>query len=213
MSSHDHSRQNQPTSSEVQRDFGRFSSTPFGVGSGQSMDDAVEVVKVVDELLNCPVRYVDDNGYTHEITAGAVSPEIRAVATVHCKSKTLENGHVDIEFRLKAQVDGRAVTDWLVETYNPYFGCDIRYMAWHDRWVVMIYREKHHTYACSHSIEGKMQLVRLTDEWLVTDNQITCRSEEPDLVDRFGLPALDRLPPMSAHEARQAGTLPPDYDR
>lgn len=204
---------NQPAYSEAYRDYERYGPTPFGVGSGQSMDDAETVIRAVSELLTCPVRYVDANGYTHEITAGAVHPGIRAVASVHCKSKNLRNGHVDIEFRLKAQVDGRAVTDWIVQTYNPYFGCDVRYMGWHDGWVVMIYREKHHTYACSHSVAGDRQLVQLTDEWLVANNRITCRSEEPDLVDRFGLPNLDRLPPMAADEARQAGMLPPDYDR
>jgi hypothetical protein len=213
MSSTEHPPLNQPSSSDVYTDFGRFGSTPLGMGTGQSMADTTEVISAVSDLLNCPVRYVDANGYTHEITAGAVNPILRAVAAVHCKSKTLENNYVDIEFRLKAQVDGRGVTDWLVETYNPYFGCDVRYMAWHDRSVVMIYREKHHTYACSHSDSGMRQLVQLTDEWLVTANQIICRSEEPNLVDRFALPDLNRLPPMSADEARQAGMLPPDYDR
>src|SRR5579875_1128622 len=88
---------NQPAYSEAHRDFGKYGPTPFGVGSGQSMDDAATVIKAVSELLSCPVRYVDANGYTHEITAGAVHPGIRAVASVHCKSKTLGNGYVDIE--------------------------------------------------------------------------------------------------------------------
>jgi len=204
---------NQPAYSEAHRDFERYGPTPFGVGSGQSMDNAATVIRAVSELLHCPVRHVDADGYTHEITAGAVHPGIRAVASVPCKSKTLESGYVDIEFRFKAQVDGRAVTEWIVQTYNPYFGCDVRYMGWHDRWVVMIYREKHHTYACSHSVAGERRLAQLTNEWLVTDNQIICRSEEPDLVDRFRLPDLDRLPPLSADKARRAGMLPPDYDR
>lgn len=213
MASDEDTPQNQPTSPDDDRRFNRLVSVSLGVGSGRSMEDAGNVVRVVSELLHCPVRHVDENGYQHEITAGAVHPGSKAVAWVHCKSKTLANGHVDIEFRLKAQADGRPLIDWIVETYNPYFGCHVEYLAWHDRRVVMVYREKHHTYACSHPLTGGQQRVQLTKEWLVTESQITCRSQEPDLVDRFALPDLRRLPAMSADEARKAGTLPPEYDR
>src|SRR5262249_19619119 len=57
------------------------------------------------------------------------------------------------------------------------------------------------------------QLVQLTEEWLLTENQITCRSEQPDLVESYALPDLHHLPAMSAADARRAGMLPPDYDR
>lgn len=180
---------------------------------GQSVLDAENAIRKVGKVINRPVRFVDETGYEHEITAGAVDSTNQAVAWVQCKSKTLENGHVDIEFRLKAQADGRTVIDWVVETYNPYFGCDVRYMAWHDRRVVMVYREKHHTYACSHTLTDERQLVQLTEEWLVTNSQITCRSQEADLVDCFALPDLHQLPAMSAEEARRSGVLPPEYDR
>jgi hypothetical protein len=213
MGSNEDAPRIRPDHAEGERTFGGFGLTPFGVGDGPSMSNAEESIRTVSELLKSPVRHVDEIGYEHEITAGAVHPAIKAIASVHRKSKTLERGFVDIEFRLKAQVDGRSVIDWVVETYNPYFGCDVRYMAWHDRWIVMIYREKHHTYACSHSSTGESQLVQLRDEWLVTDNQIICRSMEPDFVDRFGLPDLHGVPPISAEVARQEGVLPPDYDR
>lgn len=180
---------------------------------GQPLVNPEDSIQAVCDWLGRPVRFVDEKGYEDEITAGAVHPTMSWPAWVRCRRKTLAKGFVDIEFRLQVQVEDRLAIDWVVETYNPYFGCDVRYMAWHDRWVVMLYREKHHTYASSHSVKGGRQLVQLTDEWLVTDNQIICRSEEPDRVDCVALPDLHRLPPMSADEARQAGMLPPEYDR
>ena len=179
----------------------------------QSVLNPEHAIRVVCERLNRPIRLVDEHGYEDEITAGAVHPANGWLAWVRCKRKTLANGVVDIEFRLEAQIEGPLAIDWIIQTYNPYFGCHVEYIAWHDRRIIIVYREKHHTYACSHSVEGDRQLVQLTDEWLVAGNQITCRSQEPDFVDCFALPDLRRIAPISASEARQAGVLPPEYDR
>jgi hypothetical protein len=187
-------------------------SQPISPG-GQSPLNPEDSIQAVCERLGRAVHFVDEKGYEDEITAGAIHPTTGWLAWVRCKRKTQANGFVDIEFRLQAQAEDRLSIDWIVETYNPYFGCDVRYMSWQDRWVILVYREKHHTYACSHTLTGERQLVQLTEEWLVTDSQITCRSQEPDLVDCFTLPDLPRLPPLSADEARRAGMLPPEYDR
>lgn len=58
------------------------------------MESAADVTSAISEPLQTPVRSVDKEGYEHEITAGAIHPGIKAVAWVHCKSKTLENGYV-----------------------------------------------------------------------------------------------------------------------
>ena len=113
---------------------------------------------------------------------------------------------------MKAQADGRIVIDWPVETYNPFYGCRVGYLAWHGDRVVIVYREKHHTYACSLGADGTRQVIQIADQWLVVGDQLTFRSEEPDFVERLACPELKRLDPVPADEVRQAGMLPRDYD-
>lgn len=101
-----------------------------------------------------------------------------------------------------------------METYNPFFGCRVGYMAWHGERVVVIDREKHDTYACSLSTTGgRRELVEIADEWAVVGDRITYCSDQPDLVERLALPDLHRLAGISSTEAREMGLLPPGYDR
>src|SRR5262249_9714256 len=158
-------------------------------------------------------RLVDARGYEREIIAGAVHPENGWIAWVEYRCKVQRAGYLDIEFRLKALVEGRGAIDWIVETYNPFFGCRVGYMAWHAGRVVVNYREKHDTYACSLSATGgRGELVKIADEWAVVENQITYCSDEPDFVERLALPDLRRLARISSTEARETGLLPPGYD-
>jgi hypothetical protein len=192
--------------------FHKFGFIPVGVASGRRLADGDEAIRVVCNRLDRPNRFIDEDGYEREITAGAVHPETDGIAWVEYRCKERANGHVDVEFRLKAQVEGRPAIDWNVKTYNPFFGCRVGYMAWHDDRVVVIYREKHHTYACSLCPSGARELVQIADEWAVVGDQISFRSDEPGFVECLALPELRPLPRISSSEARRTGLLPPDYD-
>ncbi len=190
-----------------------FGFIPIGVAGARSMDHGEESIRAVCECLDRPVRFIDAKGYERGITAGAVHPEKGWIAWVEYRCKTRWDGWVNIEFRLKARVDDRDAINWIVETYNPFFGCRVGYLAWHHGRVVVIYREKHRTYACSLSAtREKRVLVEMTDEWAVVGDQITFRSREPGFVESLSLPELRRRARISSTEARAAGVLPPDYD-
>jgi hypothetical protein len=204
--------QDQPSYPGGVPNYHKFGFIPVGVASGRPLDQADEMIRTVCERLNRPDCYVDEDGYERGITAGAVHPEKNWCAWVEYRCKERANGYVDIEFRLKAEVESRLAIDWIVETYNPYFGCRVGYMAWHGDRVVVIYREKHHTYAFSHSPSGARELVQIADEWAVVGDRIGFRSDEPGFVERLTLPELRRLDRVSSTEARKSGLLPPDYD-
>jgi hypothetical protein len=208
----DDQRKEEPAYPDGIPNFNRFGMLSFGVALSPSAPNAEETIRAVGEALNRPAHHVDQDGYEHEITAGAVHPGHGSVAWVEYRCKKLDNGHVDIEFSVKAQAGGRIVIDWLVETYNPFFGCRVDYMAWHGDRVVIVYREKHHTYACSLGVDGTRQVIQIADQWLAVGDQLTFRSEEPDFVERLAFPELQRLDPVPADEVRQAGMLPRDYD-
>lgn len=194
--------------------FRKLGFLPIGVAGGHPMGHGEEAIRAVCERLDRPAHLVDAEGYEREITAGAVHPEKDWIAWVEYCCKERRARYLDIEFRLKAQADGREAIDWIVETYNPFFGCRVGYMAWHGERVVIIYREKHETYACSLSATGgRRELVEIADQWAVVGDQITSCSDEPDFVERFALPDLRRLARISSTEAREGGVLPPGYDR
>ena len=204
--------QGQPSYPEGVPNPDKFGFIPLGVASGRPMEHGAEPVGAVCERLSRPDRFVDGDGYERGITAGAIHPERDRIAWVEYRCKQRRDGFLDIEFRLKAQVDGRPAIDWIVKTYNPYFGCRVGYMAWHGDRVVVIYREKHQTYACSLCPSGARELVPTADEWAVVGDQISFRSDEPGFVERLALPELRPLPRVSSTEARETGLLPPDYD-
>ena len=192
----------------------RLGFIPIGVAGSRPMEDGDEAIAAVCERLERPVRIIDANGYEREITAAAVHPEEDWIAWVEYRCKEQRAHYLDIEFRLKARVDGREAIDWIVETYNPFFGCRVGYMAWHGERVVVIYREKHDSYACSLSVTGgRRERVQIADEWAVVGDEISYCGEEPDFVERLSLPDLQRLARISSNDARAAGLLPPGYDR
>ena len=194
--------------------FHRLGFLPIGVAGSRPMEGGAEAIEAVCERLDRPARFIDSDGYEREITAGAVHPERGWIAWVEYRCKERRPGYLDIEFRLKARVDVREAIDWIVETYNPFFGCRVGYMAWHGERVVVIYREKHDSYACSLSATGgRRELVEIADEWAVVGDEITYCSEEPDFAERLALPDLRRLARVSLDDAREAGLLPPGYDR
>jgi hypothetical protein len=178
---------------------------------GLGPTDATDVVEVIAGMLNRPIEFVDDRGFERSIIAGAFDAEHKRFAWVESKSKKLP-GYVDVEFRLNALVDDRLVIDWAVQTYNPYFGCHVGYMRWHDQRLVLIYREKHHTYACSFLLDGRLTRKQITDEWVVTEGQIGFVSEQIDLVERLSLPDLSPMQAIGGEEARSKGVLPPSFD-
>lgn len=176
-----------------------------GLGPTGSSAAAIQVARV----LNRPVEFVDEQGYERLITAGAMDAEGTRLAWVENKSKEITSQYVDVEFRLKVMVDDQIVVDWVVQTYNPYFGCHVGYMAWHDQQVILVYQEKHHTYACAAPVDGAVRCERIGDCWHVAPDQISFVSDRPYLVERLSLPALTRLSDLSGEDAQAAGVFPP----
>jgi len=190
----------------------KFGFIPIGVAGARAMDDPEEIISAACKRLNRPVRFIDGRGYEDEVTAAAIDPERDRIAWVEYRCKETRTGYFHVKFRLKTQTDGRPGINWVIDTYNPVFGCAVGYLAWHGERVVIIYREKHHTYACSLSPSGAKASVQVTDEWAVANGQVTFCSDEPHFVERLALPELTRFARISSEEARAAGSLPPGYE-
>jgi hypothetical protein len=176
---------------------------------GETNWKAQNFVGVACWALGIPPAWRDADGYDREVAAAAYDPTDGHVAWVECRQQWLRSDHLDIEYRLKARVGGRLAIDWVVETYNPYSGCAVGYMAWHGERLVMVYREKHHTYACSATAEEEVRLVQAADNWRVVGLALEFSLWRSAQVERLSLPGLEPLPPLSEEEARETGLLSP----
>jgi hypothetical protein len=160
------------------------------------------------EAPDCPLHWQDERGYEHAIEDEAVHPDKGHVAYVECRQKWIERDGrpwLDIEYRLKVRRDGRLALDWEIDTYNPAFGCEVGHLGWHGDWVVMIYTEKHDTFACSWLAGGEVRLRKIAYRWRVVDEVIEFCQWGSAQVERLALPDLQPLPALTGAEAWETG--------
>lgn len=172
--------------------------------------DLAEIIQKLCTRLGRPERFVDNRGYEHEIVGAAISDDGSRQAWIEGRSKWLNKETMDIEYRLKAIVDGRQALDWEVATYNPFFGCDVGMMAWRQDTVVVVYTEKHQTIVASVPLSGVPRLFTIEHEWVLKDNAIYTLSEAPGLVEGVTIPDLRRTLPLETGAPLRALPLPED---
>jgi uncharacterized protein (TIGR02996 family) len=160
--------------------------------------------------LGRPVRFTDAEGYEMEIGAAVVCTQTAAVAYV--ESRSLWRGHHhDIRYHLRiCGVTGERV-EWEVESYNPYFGCDVGFLEWYWDRVLLIYREKHQTYICRLGLHSPANYRTITDFWVVDGTQIGYWGYQDQTVRRLALPELTELPAVSEAEATNCQLLPKKF--
>lgn len=171
-----------------------------GAGAGPETRDVADIAG----HLGRAVTFIDEDGFENDIIAGAIADEGRKMAWVDSRCKD-NGGAVDITFTLRARVGDRPVIDWEVDTYNPYFGCDVQHIGWWDETVVVIYSEKHHTVLAALT-EGQLPLVRfIGDQWELREDRVYCRSKVPGLLDVIEVPTLKPRAPLPEDMLAEVG--------
>ena len=97
------------------------------------------------KLLARPIQYFDSQGTEQEIIAATPIRGDGALAYVATSAKDV-GSQVDISIRFHVRDAQSQETFADIESYNPYFGCDVRHLEWMGDAAVLIYREKHNTY-------------------------------------------------------------------
>ncbi len=185
-------------------------------------DDFSQEIELLCQIIQKQSYFIDAAGYENEITAASVDRDRGRYAWVAYKSKELERGFVDVHFHLNVIVDNRIIVEWEIETYNPYFGCQVNLLHWADECLILIYREKHDTYVCTFAVEPSIETQskikepiarhEINEEWLIWEGMVVSSGDKVDRVQRMALPDLCLLESWSADYARSIGALPPDYD-
>jgi hypothetical protein len=116
--------------------------------SGPGVDHARTIA--TGNILGRDLRSIDSKGYQVEIIAGVPHPSRQEVAFVESRAKEFpRTNFVHIKFRLILSGPKYPEVSWTIESYNPYFGCNVRFLDWFEDWALFIYREKHRTYICA----------------------------------------------------------------
>lgn len=145
----------------------------------------------VDEAcarLGWPRQWLAVDGHEHTIIAGAV--DARRVVWVERRFRG-DPTWDDVEYTLWVAVDGALTLAWTVETYNPYFGCEVGFLRLGADEVVVVYREKHRTIVASLALAGGATMRALADRWRVVGDELLWESRvSRGLVERVRLPDL-----------------------
>ncbi|PCC71214.1 hypothetical protein SAMN02745121_04822 [Nannocystis exedens] len=155
-------------------------------------------IAAVCARLGVEREWLTKDDFIHAIVGGAVEGE--RVAWVEKVEKD-DGGWVDVDYFLRMRVGETQIRERVVDTYNPYFGCEIGHLRWWDDAVVMVYREKHRTIACRLGLAGAPALRVVGDGWTVLDEVLICESRARGLVERLHLPALRPTAPLPAELA------------
>jgi uncharacterized protein (TIGR02996 family) len=164
-------------------------------------------VETAAAALGRPARYVDDEGYEREVVAATIHDLTGELAYVECRSRQRRD-YLDIHFHLRLRDRRGREAAREVETYNPYFGCRVRFLEWYGDVVLAIYREKHHTYVCRFGLDSPAQFKAIEDDWVLDGRQLGYRGYRETSVRRLAIPGLEELPPLSAEEAAAWDLLP-----
>jgi hypothetical protein len=187
---------------------GGISTTGFTFGVSSGADPDPQRVEAASRILGRAARLVDDHGYQREMFAAAIDEQAGVVAYVESRAKQL-SGRVEIAIHLHVQAsDGRKVA-WEIVSYNPFFGCHVRFLEWFGKTVIMIYREKHRTYVCRFGLNFAAVCKEIGDYWVMKDGVLASRRDKNEtLVRRLSIPELSDLPEVSQQAAEMASMFP-----
>ena len=190
----------------------------FGWSLRSSAGKAPDPKRIEDTTaqLGRPAFQIDEDGYECEIIGGAVH-ESGALAYVETRSKDVGyNQHgahqrkIDISIRVHSIDLGGKHDSADIESYNPFFGCDIRFFEWIADTAILIYREKHWTFACRFGNVWPPRFVKIEDRWIINRHVLGYIGYKEKSVRRLSFPLLDEMDSVSMTEADRLGQLPPD---
>ncbi|MBX7224221.1 MAG: hypothetical protein K1Y36_30180 [Blastocatellia bacterium] len=159
---------------------------------------------------------IDSDGYECEIIAAATNStgkiayvETRVKDTgFHPHGAYQRNFDVTIRIHQVTQPNLHSFAE--IESYNPFFGCDVRYFEWLNETAILIYREKHWTFACRFGDVWPPKFVKIEDRWTICNDVLTYVGYKENKIRRLSFPLLEELKPISIQEAETLGQMPFD---
>lgn len=201
-------------SNESDRTFIGGNRNPWKYGMSLRASNAIgpnpDEISLAARLLGREPFFTDAEGFECEIIAAAVHPDGKRIVYVQSRAKQGKQ-FVDITIKIH-YVDNNGKTSAVdIESYNPFFGCDVGMLQWvNDEVALLVYSEKHWTFAYRIGDKWPPQFAKIEERWAVKDDVLSFMAYKADLVQRIRIPSLERLPDFTVSQAEADGCLPPD---
>lgn len=171
---------------------------------------APEAIARAARLLDREPFFTDGKGFEYEIIAAAVHPDGKRIAYVQSRAKPGKK-FVDITIKIHyVDTNGRS-SAVNIESYNPFFGCDVGMMEWiNDDVALLIYSEKHWTFVYRIGDKWPPPFAKIDERWSIENDVLSFMAYKADVVRRLQIPSLEPLADVSVSQAETDGSLPPD---
>ena len=171
--------------------------------------DVAQIAKA-STLLGRDAFFVDDSGYECEIIAATVHPDEKRIVYVESRAKEIGD-FVDIAIKIH-YVDSNGLDQSVdIESYNPFFGCDVALIEWFDEQIaILIYREKHWTFVYRIGDVWPPENAKIEDRWQISGDALSYMAYKAETVRRLAIPTLTPMSTISVEDAETLRQMPPD---
>jgi hypothetical protein len=170
--------------------------------------DLGAVVSAAHALYRDP--YITDHeGYDCDILAAAMHPNGSQFTYIEQRSKPGPRG-VDVTIKIHLVTVGGNDRSEDIKSYNPFFGCNVRYLQWHADSVVLVYREKRHTYATTYGHSWPPVFRPIGDRWIINGTSLAYADDGN--IEHLSIPELNHIATLSESQAKQALLFPDELE-
>lgn len=148
----------------------------------------------------------DPDGFDYDILAAAMHPDGSQLTYIEQQSKPGQRG-VDVTIKIHHVAEDGKHRSEDIKSYNPFFGCHVRYFQWHGDSVVLIYREKHHTYATTYGRNWPPCFRAIGDRWIVNGESLAHINDNGQ-IEQLAVPELAGVGWLSDSQAKEVGLYP-----
>ena len=152
----------------------------------------------------------DRDGYDCDILAAALHPDGSQLTYIEQRSKPGPSS-VDVTIKIHHVSNDGDNRSEDIKSYNPFFGCNVRYLRWHGDSALLIYREKRHTYAATYGRAWPPNFRPLGDRWILHGTSLAYVNDHGQ-IERLSVPELADARSLSESEAKELNLYPDELD-
>lgn len=134
--------------------------------------DFGSAARMAGELFTGQKWFVDEDDYEWLITALAADEEKKRLAWVEWRFKEESGEREYHNYYLEARQATGEFWRWEIETYNPYFGCDVKFLGWLENAVILVYEDKHDTFVARLDENGVAR-AEISADWKIADGVLS----------------------------------------
>ena len=183
----------------------QFEAGDYGWSSGAA--PAKSAVASIAAKMGRSLQSIDDYGYESNIISAVAHQSTKAISYVESLSKR-KGDFEDVTIKVHLRTANGEQLSCDIESYNPFFGCHIEFFSWIEDMAVLIYSEKHNTYATRLNNEWPPKFIEIESRWRIEVAVLAYLGYNEKNVRRLSFPQLQEMPHVTLAEAERDGYLP-----